>query len=124
MVFTAARALSATLFLTFSLTTSSVWAHAHLQQQTPAANGDVSSSPDALVLRFSEGIESRFSGVTLTDANGKTVETGTAVRHEGDNTQLDVPIKQPLAAGLYHVNWHVVSVDGHKTKGQYQFRVK
>ena len=27
-------------------------------------------------------------------------------------------------AGKYTVDWHVVSVDGHKTKGQYTFSVK
>ncbi|MBX9334482.1 copper resistance protein CopC, partial [Serratia marcescens] len=25
--------------------------------------------------------------------------------------------------GKYNVSWHVVSVDGHKTKGQYSFTV-
>ncbi|MDU5691430.1 MAG: copper resistance protein CopC, partial [Citrobacter freundii] len=31
---------------------------------------------------------------------------------------------QTLEAGKYTVDWHVVSVDGHKTKGQYTFSVK
>jgi len=38
--------------------------------------------------------------------------------------QLIVPIAQPLASGQYQVNWHVLSVDGHKTKGSYSFSVK
>ncbi|MCD4599315.1 copper resistance protein CopC, partial [Proteus mirabilis] len=29
-----------------------------------------------------------------------------------------------LAEGNYSVDWSVVSVDGHKTKGSYQFSVK
>jgi methionine-rich copper-binding protein CopC len=35
-----------------------------------------------------------------------------------------VPLEQALKAGTYQVDWHVVSVDGHKTKGSYHFSVK
>jgi len=35
-----------------------------------------------------------------------------------------VPLEQPLTEGKYTVSWHVVSVDGHKTHGQYSFSVK
>ncbi|HIH4669070.1 TPA: copper resistance protein CopC [Citrobacter amalonaticus] len=38
--------------------------------------------------------------------------------------QLIVPLDETLKPGQYTVNWHVVSVDGHKTKGQYTFSVK
>lgn len=120
----AVRVLCATLFLTCSLSAPAVWAHAHLKQQVPAAESEVSPAPQSITLHFSEGVESRFSGVTVTGEDAKKVETGKAVRSETDKTELTVPINQPLASGLYTVNWHVVSVDGHKTQGQYQFRVK
>ncbi|VFS55968.1 Copper resistance protein CopC [Kluyvera cryocrescens] len=80
--------------------------------------------PQALTLNFSEGIEANFSGVTLKGADGKTLKTGKATRSESDKTQLIVPLPEALASGIYTVEWHVVSVDGHKTKGQYQFSVK
>jgi methionine-rich copper-binding protein CopC len=35
-----------------------------------------------------------------------------------------VGLSQPLQAGSYQVNWHVLSVDGHKTAGSYRFSVK
>ena len=38
--------------------------------------------------------------------------------------QLIVPLADSLKPGTYTVNWHVVSVDGHKTKGHYTFSVK
>lgn len=120
----AARALCATLFLTCSLSATTAWAHAHLQQQTPAAGSEVSPAPQSLTLRFSEGIEPRFSGVSLTGPEDKRVQLGKAVRSGEDDAQLNVEIAQPLNSGLYTVNWHVVSVDGHKTQGKYQFRVK
>lgn len=124
MKFTAPRALCATLFLLSVFSSSPVLAHAHLQQQTPPADAEVSPAPKALTLNFSEGIEANFSGVVLKNAEGKAIPTGKAARSDSDKTQLIVPLTEALASGLYTVEWHVVSVDGHKTKGQYQFSVK
>lgn len=120
----AGRALSATVFLSAMLTTASVFAHAHLQQQIPAADSTVSVSPQALTLTFSEGVELSFSGVTLSGPQNKPVATGKLARSDGNKAQLTLPLNEPLAAGEYTVEWHVVSVDGHKTKGQYHFSVK
>ena len=120
----AGRALSAAVFLSAMLTTASVFAHAHLQQQIPAADSTVSVSPQALTLTFSEGVELSFSGVTLSGRQNKPVATGKLARSDGNKVQLTLPLNEPLAAGEYTVEWHVVSVDGHKTKGQYHFSVK
>lgn len=120
----AGRALYAAVFLSAMLTTPSAFAHAHLQQQIPAADSTVSASPQALTLTFSEGVELSFSGVTLTGPQNKPVATGKLARSEGNKAQLTLPMTEPLAAGEYTVEWHVVSVDGHKTKGQYHFSVK
>lgn len=124
MKFTAPRALGAMLFVLGTLSAPSVWAHAHLQQQIPAANSEVSPAPTALTLNFSEGIEPGFSGVTLTGPDKRIIPVGKAARSESDNAQLIIPLNETLGGGLYTVEWHVVSVDGHKTKGQYQFSVK
>ncbi|WP_260841304.1 CopC domain-containing protein YobA [Klebsiella aerogenes] len=120
----AGRALSAAVFLSAMLTTASAFAHAHLQQQIPAADSTVSVSPQALTLTFSEGVELSFSGVTLNGPQNKPVATGKLARSDGNKAQLTLPLNEPLAAGEYSVEWHVVSVDGHKTKGQYHFSVK
>ncbi|EOL8988686.1 CopC domain-containing protein YobA [Cronobacter dublinensis] len=106
------------------MTAPGVWAHAHLKQQQPAANATVATSPEALTLTFSEGIEPAFSGVTLTGPGGKTLKTGAVKRAPNDDKQLVAPLAAPLASGEYQVRWHVVSVDGHKTKGSYRFSVK
>ena len=120
----AGRALSAAVFLSAMLTTASAFAHAHLQQQIPAADSTVSVSPQALTLTFSEGVELSFRGVTLNGPQNKPVATGKLARSDGNKAQLTLPLNEPLAAGEYTVEWHVVSVDGHKTKGQYHFSVK
>ncbi|EFB1502516.1 CopC domain-containing protein YobA [Escherichia albertii] len=112
-------------FLVASLTTTpSVWAHAHLTHQYPAANAEVTAAPQAISLNFSEGIESGFSGAKITGSQNESINTRPAKRNEQDKNQLIIPLADPLKPGTYTVNWHVVSVDGHKTKGQYTFSVK
>lgn len=123
MGFSASRAVCALIFVTSTMMTPSVLAHAHLNQQVPAADSVV-TAPQALMLNFSEGIEPGFSGVVVTDAQKQVIKTGTVTRDEKNKAQLTVPLEQTLAAGTYQVDWHVVSVDGHKTKGSYHFSVK
>ncbi|MCK7087748.1 CopC domain-containing protein YobA [Enterobacter bugandensis] len=123
MGLSASRAVCALVFLASTVISPSVLAHAHLEQQSPAADSQV-ASPQVLTLNFSEGIEPGFSGVVVTDAQKQVIKTGTATRDEKNKAQLTVPLEQTLAAGAYRVDWHVVSVDGHKTKGSYRFSVK
>ncbi|CAM6931076.1 CopC domain-containing protein YobA [Enterobacter asburiae] len=123
MGFSASRAVCALVFVASTMMTPSVMAHAHLKQQTPPADSVV-TAPQALTLNFSEGIEPGFSGVVVTDAQKQVIKTGTATRDEKNKAQLTVPLEQTLGSGTYQVDWHVVSVDGHKTKGSYHFSVK
>ncbi|WP_339274481.1 CopC domain-containing protein YobA [Enterobacter asburiae] len=123
MGFSASRAVCALVFVASTMITPSVLAHAHLTQQVPAADSVV-TAPQALTLNFSEGIEPGFSGVVVTDAQKQVIKTGTAARDEKNKAQLTVPLELTLASGTYQVDWHVVSVDGHKTKGSYHFSVK
>ena len=120
----AGRALRLSLFLAGCLTSAGAFAHAHLQQPLPAAGSEVDASPQALTLSFSEGIETQFSGVTLTGPQQKAIPLGKPVRSDNNKAQLTVPVEQALTPGAYTVDWHVVSVDGYKTKGQYTFTVK
>jgi len=124
MAFTASRLLC-TLTVTASLVAApAVWAHAHLKHQYPAADAGMDAAPQALTLNFSEGIEPAFSGITLTGPGEQKQTTAKAKLAPDDNKQLIVPLSAPLPAGQYQVDWHVVSVDGHKTKGSYHFSVK
>lgn len=124
MVMRLSRAVCTMTLLLTTLTTPAAFAHAHLQHQYPAADAAVDAAPQALTLNFSEGIEPRFSGVSVTDDKQQPVETGAVKRNEKDPTQLIVPMGSSLTAGTYQVDWHVVSVDGHKTQGSYRFSVK
>ena len=124
MAFTTPRILAAAAFFAAIAASPAAFAHAHLKHQYPAADAAVTAAPQALTLDFSEGIEPNFSGVVVTGPGQATVKTGAVKRNEKDNKQLIVPLEESLKPGDYKVDWHVVSVDGHKTKGNYGFSVK
>ncbi|WP_435945384.1 CopC domain-containing protein YobA [Dryocola sp. BD586] len=124
MAFTLPRILAAAAFFAAISASPVVFAHAHLKNQYPAANAAVTAAPQALTLDFSEGIEPNFSGVKITGPQEAAVKTGAVKRNEKNSKQLIVPLEESLRPGDYLVDWHVVSVDGHKTKGNYRFSVK
>jgi methionine-rich copper-binding protein CopC len=97
-------------------------AHAHLKSASPNPDATVAASPSELDLTFSEGIELKFSGAKI--VGGAAAATGQAAFKQGDDTTLVVPIAKPLPAGVYTVDWHVLSKDGHKTQGSYRFTIR
>jgi methionine-rich copper-binding protein CopC len=109
-------ALLATFFIS-----SQAWAHAHLKSSDPADKAAV-SSPSNLNLSFSEGLNLKFSGVKLTGPDRQEIKLGEAMLMDNGKT-LMVPVPDQLPAGAYTVQWHAVSVDGHKTSGSYGFSV-
>lgn len=106
----------------FACATGSAFAHAHLEKATPAAGATV-SAPSAIRLEFSEDIEPKFSGLTLTGPGG-AASLGTATLAPGRADTLVVPVEKPLAPGAYTVKWRALSADSHKTQGAFSFTVK
>jgi copper resistance protein C len=105
------------------MTPSAVLSHAFLNEAAPIVGGTVPTSPKEIRLTFTEAIERRFSGIELATGDGRTVATGPAVVDPTNERQLVLPLP-PLAPGRYRVRWHVVSVDTHRTEGEYSFTVK
>lgn len=99
------------------------FAHAKLESSVPANAAIVAAAPTELTLKFSEGLELRFSGASITGPSG-AVTPGAARLDPKDDTVLVVPLAAPLPAGTYSVEWHALSTDGHKTQGSYAFTVK
>ncbi|WP_231602466.1 copper homeostasis periplasmic binding protein CopC [Herbaspirillum chlorophenolicum] len=100
---------------------SQAWAHAHLKSAAPADKTAISSPPD-LNLAFSEGLNLKFSGIKLIGPDKQEIKLGEAMLMDGGKT-LMVPVQGQLPAGAYTVEWHALSVDGHKTNGSYGFTV-
>jgi len=118
------KTLTAATVLTTLLASQQALAHAHLASASPADKSVISDVPKTLTLTFTEGVEASFSGVAVTTAEGKPVDAGKITVDSADNKVVHVPVNAELKAGTYQVNWHVLSVDGHKTKGTYNFTVK
>jgi copper resistance protein C len=109
--------------LALALGATQAFAHAQLEKATPPVGGTV-SPPTQIRLEFSEGVEPRFTGVTLTSSGGAAVPLGRANVEAGDQKVLIVPIAKALSPGAYTVHWHAVSVDTHHTQGTFEFTVK
>lgn len=109
--------------LVFAFAATAALAHAQLEKATPAVGGSV-ASPSEIRLKFSEGVEPRFSGVTLSAANGAAQPLGKAATDPADASVLIVKVTKALPPGVYTVNWHAVSVDTHHTQGSFDFTVK
>lgn len=98
------------------------FAHAFLDRASPAVGSEVSGSPPSLALTYTEPVEPRFSTVAVTDASGKRVDQGASAARDGGRV-LVVGLAH-LPPGAYRVEWHVTSVDTHKTEGHFSFTVK
>jgi len=94
-------------------------AHAHLDHAVPAVGSTVAPAPREVTLFFTQNLEPAFSSVAVTDASGASVTDGKA--QIGGNS-MHVALKA-VGPGTYTVHWHAVSVDTHKTQGDFTFRV-
>lgn len=97
-------------------------AHAFLDRAVPPVGATVAAAPAEIRLFFIEPVEPAFSGIALATADGRPVAAGRAAADPGDPRQLVLPLP-PLPPGRYRVSWHVVSVDTHRTEGDYTFSV-
>ena len=108
--------------LAFALTAAQAFAHAQLEKATPAVGGTVASASE-IRLEFCEGVEPKFTKVSLTGPGG-AVPLGSAKTEPSNQAVLIVRIAKPLSAGEYKVYWQAVSVDTHHTQGTFGFTVK
>jgi methionine-rich copper-binding protein CopC len=92
-------------------------AHAQLVAASPAANAAV-SAPGKVELTFSEKLEPKFSSAKLSSAAGPV-----AVKSAASGKVIVATPGKPLSAGLYTVDWQILSADGHKVTGAYKFTV-
>jgi methionine-rich copper-binding protein CopC len=98
-----------------------VLAHAFLDGALPRVGSVIPTPPAEIVLTFTQGIEPAFSKLEVQDSAGVNVTDG-APHSDGDPAKFAVPVKK-LAAGVYTVIWHVISVDTHKTQGKFHFTI-
>ena len=91
------------LFAVLLLLPSALWAHAYLMKSVPAKRAVLSHSPARIQLWFNERLEPRYSFLTLTDADGKPVQTGKSEVTSG-KSQANFSPDQSANAGPVR-NW-------------------
>ena len=101
------------------LVTGEASAHAFLDRAEPRVGNTVATAPREVTLWFTQKLEPAFSRVTITNSAGQRVDTGNT-RVSGN--QMSVSLRSG-GAGMYRVNWRVLSVDTHRTDGNFTFRV-
>lgn len=96
-----------------------VSAHANLVDSSPARGEQVEDPPQELVLTYSEGVQ--IADVSVESADGDRID-GDARIDETDRAVVRVPLDD-ADNGTYIVQWEVLSVDGHTTRGSFFFVV-
>ena len=101
--------------------TAAVDAHAHLDRASPQPDSTVRTAPNEVTLWFTQKLEPSFSSAEVKDSSGTRVDRSAHV--DAGDAQLLHVLLTPLPPGTYKVHWHVVSVDTHRTEGDFTFRV-
>lgn len=138
------RALALALLL---LAPAPALAHASLQAARPA-EGATAVAPTEVLLRFSEGVQLRFSTfkvyplprgespaadrraaaalrervIALRGDAARRADTG-AEHFRGQTNEVRVALRENLPPGAYALMWRVLSEDGHAVQGQLVFYV-
>lgn len=117
------KILAACGFFAATVAAPLAMAHAKLNASNPAAGAVLEAAPADISLTFNEKIEQAFSTVTLTNSQGKAVETDKATVEATNPAVVRVHTKG-LSAGKYTVKWAVAGHDGHRRTGTFSFSVK
>ncbi len=107
----------------FALMPGRAAAHANLAESEPAANSVLETSPERVVIRFTEPLEAALSEIRVLDSQGERVDLGDSALDSNDATVMSVSVGT-LDNGTYTVAWvNVSTVDGHRVRGAFLFSV-
>jgi copper resistance protein C len=115
--------VAAVTIIAMGLFRSAAYAHPVVQSAEPAAGAAMTTSPKQIRITFNESVIPQFCGVEVKDQTGKLISTGKAATDPANKRLLVVPLKEQLPPGDYKVEWHAVSDDTHRVKGNYTFSV-
>jgi len=107
------------LTLSSLLAVTPAQAHGMLDHADPAFGSTVASAPHEVTLSFTQNLEPSFSGVIVTDGSGTRVDEG---KPQVSGSTMSVALRA-IGPGIYHVHWHALSVDTHKTEGNFTFYI-
>jgi methionine-rich copper-binding protein CopC len=105
------------------LAPASGWAHAFPDHSEPRVGHTVEAPPPSVRMWFDGEIEPVFSTLRVENGDKQRVDKGDARVDAKDRTLLEVSLP-PLPPGRYRVFWSVVARDGHRTEGDFAFRIR
>jgi copper transport protein len=97
-------------------------AHLAFVSSEPAGGARLETSPERIVLTFTQTADAAASRAVLLDAAGEPLGGG-ALELEGAGRRLTAELSEELAPGRYRVEWRALSADGHVVEGAFGFRV-
>lgn len=95
-------------------------AHSLLLESSPAAGSVMATAPAAISLVFNNRIEKPLCRLRLVDGQGRARTL--TIDADGPANRLHATTPE-LGAGLWRVEWIVMSADGHVVSGAFSFRV-
>ena len=117
------KIIAVAVLIVASVTAPSARAHGKLVASEPTAGAELQAGPSHIRLRFNERLESAFSKIGLVDVSEVAVALP-AVTVDKIDPNVMVAAVPALAVGQYRVRWSVMTRDGHKTHGEFGFRVQ
>lgn len=100
-----------------------VSAHANLVSSEPAANSELDTAPERIIIRFTEPIEPSLSHIQVLDASGQRVDEDNSEVDDLNPLVMSVGVGE-IPDGAYTVAWtNVSTVDGHRVRGSFVFAV-
>ena len=100
-----------------------VAAHAFPDHSEPRVGATLAHAPSQVRIWFDGEIEPTFSTARVETDDRRRVDSGDARVSPQDGKLLEVSVPA-LAPGRYRVYWSVIARDGHRTEGDFRFRVK
>lgn len=98
------------------------FAHAALVKSVPGSRAVLDKMPRQVELCFNEEVDLKFSTFSISDKAGKRVPLG-PTELSRDARCLSAK-SGSLAKGVYQLNYHVLSRDGHIVKYGLQFTIR
>lgn len=98
-------------------------AHAFLDHAEPKVGSTAHQSPAVVEIWFTQQPEHAFSNIQVFNSDGKEIDKSDTRTDPNDAKALIVSLPE-IPAGTYKVVWHVLSIDTHRTQGDFKFTVE
>ena len=108
--------------LLVAVSAAPAFAHATLDQTTPAAGQVLDQSPKTVTLGFNESVEVALGAIRVYNSKGDRLEIGDPSHPGGQQSQVQVDVPK-LDDDSYVVTWRVISSDSHPVRGAFTFQV-